>query len=123
MPRQVPRSMSRLMFIDTSRRRSPSTGHLASAERMAATSASVRSLTRVVGEMPALSRISSARERPMPKMLVSPMLTCLFMGMLIPAMRAIALPLALLVARVGAADDEHDAAAPHYLAVLADFLD
>jgi hypothetical protein len=31
--------------------------------------------------------------------------------------------LALLVARIGAADDEHDTAAPHDLAVLADFLD
>src|ERR1700722_2833123 len=29
MPRHVPKSMSRLIFIDTSRRRSPSTGHLA----------------------------------------------------------------------------------------------
>jgi hypothetical protein len=59
----------------------------------------------------------------MPKMLVSPMLTCLFMGMLMPAIRAIVLPLALLVTRIGAADHEHDAAAPHDLAVLADFLD
>jgi len=31
--------------------------------------------------------------------------------------------LALLVARVGTADHEHDAATPHDLAVLADFLD
>jgi hypothetical protein len=33
------------------------------------------------------------------------------------------LTLALLVARVGTADHEHDSAAPHDLAVLADFLD
>jgi hypothetical protein len=45
------------------------------------------------------------------------------MGMLMPAIRAIVLPLALLVTRIGAADHEHDAAAPHDLAVLADFLD
>jgi hypothetical protein len=44
--------------------------------------------------------------------------------MLMPAIRAIAvLPLALLVTRIGTADHEHDAAAPHDLAVLADFLD
>jgi hypothetical protein len=60
------------MFIDTSRRRSPSTGHLASCERIAATSASVRSLTRVVGECPRPARISSARERPMPKYVRQP---------------------------------------------------
>src|SRR5579872_2042982 len=129
IPRQVPRSMRRLMFIETSRRRSPSTGHLAICERIAATSASVRSLTRVVGAMPAPSRISIARERPMPKMCVSPMLTCLFIGMLMPAMRAIyrllnsCSALALLVARIGTADDEYDAAAPHDLAVLAYLLD
>jgi hypothetical protein len=59
----------------------------------------------------------------------------LFIGILMPAMRAMTLrylnlnfmsvnsSLALLVARVGAADHVDNAAPPHDLAVLADFLD
>jgi hypothetical protein len=56
-------------------------------------------------------------------MCVSPMLTCLFIGILMPAMRAmdLSLALALLVACIGADDVDH-AAPPHDLAVLADFL-
>src|SRR5262245_57909981 len=118
--------MRRLMFIEFSRRRSPSTAAFASAERIAFTSASVRSFTLVVGLMPVVSQIATARERPTPKMCVRPMTTCLFIGMLMPAIRAMfstyLLTLTLLVARVGA-DDVDDAAAAHDLAVLADLLD
>src|SRR5688572_27244750 len=118
--------MRRLMFIEFSRRRSPSTAALASAERIALTSTSVRSLTLVVGLMPVASQIDCARERPTPKMCVSPITTCLFIGMLMPAIRAMfdtyLLALALLVTRVRA-DDVHDAATAHDLAVLADLLD
>jgi hypothetical protein len=54
------------MFIDTSRRRSPSTSHLAICERSAATSASVRSFTLVEGFTPASWQQSLARVRPTP---------------------------------------------------------
>ena len=37
-------------------------------------------------------QMSFARERPTPKMCVSPMTTCLFIGMLMPAMRAMFVP-------------------------------
>src|SRR6187549_3575385 len=118
--------MSRLMFIEFSRRRSPSTAVLASAERIAFTSTSVRSFTLVVGAMPVFAQMSFARERPTPKMCVSPMTTCLFIGMFTPAIRAMfdtyLLTLALLVARVRA-NDIDEAATAHDLAVLADFLD
>jgi hypothetical protein len=57
---------------------------------------------------------------------VRPMTTCLFIGMLMPAIRAMfdtyLLALTLLVARVGADDVDH-AATAHDLAVLADLLD
>src|SRR6266850_6974267 len=59
-------------------------------------------------------------------MCVSPTHTCLFIGMLMPAMRAMVFdspsPLALLVARVFADNVDH-APAAHDLAVLADPLD
>src|SRR5690606_31755974 len=67
-------------------------------------------------------------------MWVSPTHTCLFIGMLMPAMRAITCSpnnscsdlacsaLTLLLARVGA-DHVHDAPAAHDLAVLTDLLD
>src|SRR3954467_2927188 len=126
MPRYAPRSMSRLMFIEFSRRRSPSTAVLASAERIAFTSTSVRSFTLVVGLMPVEVQMSLARERPTPKMCVSPITTCLFIGILMPAIRAMfdtyLLALALLVTRVGADDVDH-AATAHDLAVLADLFD
>src|SRR4030095_11509983 len=126
IPRYEPRSMRRLMFMEFSRRRSPSTAVLASTERIALTSTSVRSLTLVVGLMPVALQMSLARERPTPKMCVSPITTCLFIGMLMPAIRAMfvsyLLALALLVPRVRA-DDVDDAATAHDLAVLADFLD
>src|SRR5262252_4003005 len=66
MPRQAPRSIRRLMFMDTSRRRSPSTANLLICERMALISASVRSFTLVVGLTPAPSQAAWARERPTP---------------------------------------------------------
>src|SRR5690349_6111659 len=74
-------------------------------------------------------------------MCVRPIHTCLFIGMLMPAIRAISLylkrrekrasllkmdnksPLALLVAGVRRANDVHHAPAAHDLAVLADLLD
>src|SRR5687768_997562 len=125
MPRYAPRSMSRLMFIEFSRRRSPSTAAFASAERIAFTSTSVRSFTLVVGLIPVASQIDAARERPTPKMCVRPMTTCLFIGMLMPAIRAMfytfLLTLALLVPGIGADDVDH-AATAHDLAVLADLL-
>src|SRR3984885_3533622 len=124
MPRPEPRSISRLMFIETSRRKSPSTANFAICERMAFTSGSVRSFTLVVGLTPAASQERCARARPTPQICVSPTHTCLFIGMLMPAMRAISLSstLALLVTRVRADDVDH-AAAAHDLAVLADLLD
>jgi hypothetical protein len=74
---------------------------------------------------------------------VSPIHTCLFIGMFMPAMRAIylyrppmsrkkrgivpemiaKLPLTLLVPRIRRADHVDDATAAHDLAVLADLLD
>src|SRR5262249_44803257 len=117
MPRQLPRSMSRLMFMDTSRRRSPSTANLAICERMAFTSTSVRSLTLVVMGMPA----ASARALPTPNMWVSPTHTCLFIGMLMPAIRAIS-TLPLLVPRILADHVDHASAADD-LALLANLFD
>src|SRR5437763_8576948 len=66
MPRQLPRSIRRLMFIDTSRGRSPSTAYLAICERIELTSASVRSFTLVLGSTPAATQAMPARERPTP---------------------------------------------------------
>src|SRR5450755_828730 len=77
------------MFIDTSRRKSPSTANFATCERSEATSGSVRSLTLTLCLTPAASQICAARVLPMPKIWVSPMTTCLFIGMLMPAIRAI----------------------------------
>src|SRR6185312_12287226 len=116
--------MSRLMFIDTSRRRSPSTVNLVTCSRSLSISASVRSLILVERFTPATSQISFARERPMPKIAVSAMHACCWFGMLIPAIRATGflLSLALLVPRI-AADHAHHALAPHDLALAADFLD
>src|SRR5512142_1624411 len=114
------------MFIDTSRRRSPSTVNLVTCSRRRSISASVRSLILVERFTPATSQIILARERPMPKIAVSAIEACCWLGMLIPAIRAMSvlypLSLALLVARV-AADHAHHALAPHDLALAADFLD
>src|SRR6185503_5688548 len=82
--------MRRLMFIAISRRRSPSTGNFAMTSRKRAISGSVKSLTCVVESTPAALQTISARLRPMPKMCVSAMPTCLLVGMLTPAIRAIA---------------------------------
>src|SRR6476660_335176 len=118
--------MSRLMFMEFSRRRTPSTAALASAERIALTSTSVRSLTLVVGLMPVEVQMSLARERPTPKMCVSPITTCLFIGILTPAIRAMfvsyLLTLALLVPWICTNNVDH-ATTAHDLAVLADLLD
>src|ERR1700761_9030169 len=93
----------------------------------------------------------AARLLPMPKMLVRPITTCLFIGILMPAIRAIylstsarekrrrsilekplklnsvdidkRLSLALLVARIRGTNDVDDAATPHDFAVLADLFD
>ena len=51
MPRETPMSISRLMFIDTALRRSPSTANFATSPRSLSASSSVRSLTRVVRAM------------------------------------------------------------------------
>src|SRR5271154_930967 len=77
------------MLIDTSRRRSPSTANFATWERSEATSASVRSFTLTLYFTPAASHMRAARLLPMPKMWVKPTTTCLFIGMLMPAIRAI----------------------------------
>ena len=68
---------------------------------------------------PAALQVMSARLRPMPKMCVSAIPTCLLVGMLTPAIRAIVLfllALALLVPRVFA-NHAHHAAAAHDLAL------
>src|SRR5512140_2178233 len=110
------------MFIEVSRRRSPSTVNLVTCSRSLSISASVRSLIFVVRATPTTSQICFARERPMPKIAVNAMEACCWFGMLIPAIRAMCLPLALFVTRVGA-DHAHHALAPHDLALAADFLD
>src|SRR5271170_3081750 len=139
------------MFIDTSRRRSPSTANFATCERSEATSASVRSFTLTWSFTPAASQMRRDRLLPIPKMWVKPMTTCLFIGMLMPAIRAIYLstrahekkrgsilekalkinseawlrPLALplLVPGVRRTNDVDNAAAPHDFAVLTNLLD
>src|SRR5438105_251773 len=122
-------SISRLMAIVFSRRRSPSIVILPIWSRIFSRSASVRSLTFFEYGMPVASQISRARERPMPKMAVRPISACWCGGMLMPAIRAMSFPLnllqsalALLVARIGA-DHADDALATDDLAVAADLLD
>src|ERR1019366_5541673 len=132
------------MFIDTSRRRSPSTANFATCERSDATSASVKSFTLTLYFTPAASQMRVARLLPTPKMWVSPMTTCLFIGMLMPAIRAIyfstrahekkrisilekrlginSLALALLVPGVRRTDDVNDPAPPHDFAVFTNLL-
>src|SRR5882724_6340572 len=85
-------SIKRLMFIAVSRRRSPSTVRRAMKARSAATSGSVRSLVRVSGATPATSQALRAVVRPTPKTWVNPITMCLFIGMLMPAMRAMCCP-------------------------------
>src|SRR5688572_22528414 len=117
--------MRRLMFIATSRRRSPSTGNFAMTSRKRVISGSVRSLTCVVGSTPAALQVACARLRPMPKICVSAIPTCLLVGILTPAIRAIVfylLALALLVPRVFA-DHAHHTAAAHDLALPTNLLD
>src|SRR4029453_8692769 len=124
-PRYVPRSMWRLMFIATSRRRSPSTLTFWSMTwRSFTTSSSVRSSLFLFLSTPALPRISLDSERPIPNRYVSATSTRLFRGRSTPAIRAIRLLLSLplLVTRVAAQDAHHAAAADH-LTVLTDLLD
>src|SRR6185503_17755044 len=83
--------MRRLMFIATSRRRSPSTGNFAMTSRKRVISGSVRSFTCVVAATLAALQTLCARFRPMPKMCVSAIPTCLLVGILTPAIRAIVL--------------------------------
>ena len=76
------------MFIDTSRRRSPSTGELARclAERVDLGFGQVLDLGSA--RTPAALQIACARARPMPKICVKRDLACLLVGMLMPAIRA-----------------------------------
>jgi hypothetical protein len=76
------------MFIATSRRRSPSTGNFAMTSRNRVISASVRSLTCVLASTLAALHTLTARLRPIPKMCVCAIPTCLLVGMLTPALRA-----------------------------------
>src|SRR5690606_9173047 len=115
----------RLIFIEFSRRRSPSTMKFATALRIFATSGSARSLTCVSGAIPATWQICRALGRPIPKIDVSTMPTCLFSGMFMPAIRAtftFLLTLTLLMTRVGTNHPHHAVAADDF-AVPAHFLD
>src|SRR6266508_4532461 len=113
------------MFCDTSRRRSPSTWTFWSIhDRNRATSSSVRSRTRVSGEILLASHTVRAVLRPRPKMYVSDTSSRFSRGMSTPAILAISLylTLSLLVARVWADDPDRAVAADH-LALLAHLLD
>src|SRR5258706_16345411 len=115
--------MRRLMFWETSLRRSPSTSNSSwIVLRIREASSSERSLTRVFGTTFAVFRILFELGRPMPKMYVSPISTRLLGGRSTPAIRAMCLSLPLLVFLVFA-DDPHHAGAANHLALAADFLD
>src|SRR5438128_4631572 len=98
---------------------------------MRSSSASVRSLILREACTPAAPQIACARARPMPKIDVSAISACWWLGMLIPAMRAIGgtrnyscfnnvlSTLTLFVARIGA-NHAHHALTPHDLAFAAD---
>src|SRR5260370_18802819 len=100
---------------------------------MRSSSASVRSLILRVPCTPAAAQIACARARPMPKIAVSAISACCWLGILMPAMRAmgetfnyirfnkVLSTLALLVARIRA-NHPHHALAPHDLALAADLL-
>lgn len=60
LPRQVPRSINRLMFMDTSRRRSPSVVNRATCSRSFSMSESDRSLILVAVPTPAAAQIARA---------------------------------------------------------------
>src|SRR5215216_1374475 len=87
------------------------------------TSSSFSSWTRRSGLTPVSSRIFFAVDWPIPKMYVSPISIRLLRGRSTPAIRAMALPLPLLVPRVLLADDPNDAPATDHLAMLTDRLD
>src|SRR5688572_12527441 len=120
--------------METSRRRSPSTVSFWMLSRMRSSSASLKSLILRVPCTPEAAHIACARARPMPKIAVSAISACWWLGMLMPAMRAIGgtrnyiclvkvlSTLTLLVARIGA-NHPHHALAPHDLALAADPFD
>src|SRR5258707_5505373 len=119
------------MFIDVSRRKSPSTVNLVTCSRSLSISASVRSLIFDECFTPAASQMRRARARPTPKIAVSAIAACWWFGILMPAIRAMSVlcfdsrrrsSLALLLAR-GDAGHTHHALAPHDLALAPDFLD
>src|SRR5437667_420891 len=111
------------MSCDTWRRRSPSTLYFASMKSRSRTiSSSDRSRTRVAGAIRAAATVSCASDGPIPKMYVSPTSTRLSRGRSTPAIRAISLPLTLLVPWVRA--DHHDpATTPDHLALLTHLAD
>src|SRR3954462_11587837 len=86
------------------------------------TSSSVRSLVRRVGSIWAAAHSLRAVVGPTPYRYVREIWICFSRGRSTPEMRAIGLPLPLLVARIGRADDPHDAFAPDDLALHADLL-
>src|SRR5918993_6086653 len=86
------------------------------------TCSSVRSRTRVSGLTLVWTRIFWAVGSPMPKMYVRATSIRFSRGMSSPAIRAISLPLPLLVLRVGA-DDHHGAVTADHFAVVAAGLD
>src|SRR5690349_10060914 len=108
-----------------SRRRSPSTWTFWSIQvRRRATSSSVRSRTRVSGEISVAAQTILAVGFPMPKMYVRAISSRFSRGMSTPAIRAMPflLALALLVPGV-LADDHHHAVAADHLALLTDGFD
>ena len=121
------------MFIEISRRKSPSVTPFATSPRNASSSASVRFRTATSGAIPVDLHISNARVRPIPYMCVKATHTCFRSGILTPAIRAISIrsrysdkdgsadasrpsALPLLVSCI-LADDPHRSFAPDYLAV------
>jgi hypothetical protein len=80
------------MFIDTSRRRSPSTGIRATCSRSLSISVSDKSLIFLEETTPAALQIARARERPMPKIAVNAISVCWLFGMLTPLIRAMPYP-------------------------------
>src|SRR3989344_3471373 len=89
VPRYVPVSISRLMLIETSRRRSPSTLKSLSASRRASRSLSFKSLTLLAGLRPALASSCLLTASPTPYIYVRPTSTLLFGGRSTPAKRTI----------------------------------
>src|SRR3982751_5238927 len=87
------------------------------------TSSSVRSLVRLVGSICASEQTRLAVVVPMPYTYVSEIWICFSRGRSTPEIRAMRLPLPLLVARVRGADHAHHALAADHLALHADLPD